>query len=141
MIYRLVYVSSAAQTFTETELLELLAISRRNNAASDITGVLLHGSGSFIQVLEGHEAAVEKLYTHISQDTRHKGVIRLITEKSEARVFPDWSMGFKRMQPSDLLTTPEGFSKMLEVDETAGLESLRGRVRSLIQTFRQTINV
>ena len=44
------------------ELAEILRIARENNAAHDISGMLVYHGGSFLQVLEGPEGAVNSLY-------------------------------------------------------------------------------
>jgi hypothetical protein len=53
-VIELVYVSQAKYLFQETELKDILDISRRNNIARGITGMLLYDDGgTFIQALEG----------------------------------------------------------------------------------------
>ena len=65
MLTHLVYISSARRLFTTEELRDLLAVSRRNNAREDVTGMMLYRGGSFMQVLEGPQDAVLDLYQRI----------------------------------------------------------------------------
>jgi len=59
--------------------------------------MLLYLEGKFIQVLEGRENEVRKLYGKICNDPRHKRVITVVEGNSPSRVFIDWSMGFKKL--------------------------------------------
>ena len=67
----LVYASIANEDFSQGQLLELLATSRRNNEQSGITGMLLYNERRFPQVLEGNEAAVSATSARIERDPRH----------------------------------------------------------------------
>ena len=69
--YCLVYLSQATHDFEAEELADLLAVSRRNNASTGITGLLMYESRLFMQALEGPRAAVEALFQKISRDPRH----------------------------------------------------------------------
>ena len=79
----------------------ILAASRRNNAAADVTGMLLHIDGGFLQILEGPDAAVEETFARIAADPRHTRVARLWREPAERRIFRDWSMGCDRLPADD----------------------------------------
>ena len=74
-MYRIIYLSSAIDSVDETELENLLVKSRENNKLNEISGILLHIDGDFIQVLEGHKEIVTNLYNKIATDKRHKGII------------------------------------------------------------------
>ncbi|OYV16473.1 MAG: hypothetical protein CG438_1611, partial [Methylococcaceae bacterium NSP1-1] len=50
---RKTYASTALKDWTPEELLELLKVCRDNNAAKDITGMLVYSDRTFFQVLEG----------------------------------------------------------------------------------------
>ncbi|WP_428328967.1 BLUF domain-containing protein [Mucilaginibacter sp.] len=90
----LVYLSTALNLMTDDELKAILGIARKNNTINNVTGILLYAEGTFIQVLEGSRADVDKLFNHIEKDKRHKGIIKLLDRNIEQRNFPDWSMGF-----------------------------------------------
>ena len=66
-LIELVYVSKAGKRLNQDELEGILSKARKNNTDTDITGLLLYdGYGTFIQVLEGPEPAVENLFEKIS---------------------------------------------------------------------------
>jgi len=90
----LVYVSSAVRLFSHEELVELLRLSRINNARLGVTGMLLYDRGNFIQVMEGHGTNVGKLYEKIRADPRHKQVTTLLQGPLEKRQFETFTMGF-----------------------------------------------
>lgn len=92
--FSLVYVSKAAQTMTEQDLLDLMATSRTSNAVAGITGLLLCNSNGFLQMLEGPRDAVESLYASIERDPRHDEVTLVRVREQRDREFPDWSMAF-----------------------------------------------
>lgn len=95
-IYQLVYVS-AGQTAAEPQVLaDILEASRRNNPAKDITGMLLHIDGGFLQILEGPQDAVRKTYQRILSDRRHFNQQILLERAVPERLFPDWTMGFEQ---------------------------------------------
>lgn len=96
----LVYLSTARGLLNDEVLLDILNAARKNNRAHYVTGVLLYCGGTFIQVLEGEEDAVEEIFGKISQDIRHKNIVMLMDEPIAARNFPDWTMGFTTVNPS-----------------------------------------
>lgn len=111
-MYRIVYVSTAVKPFDRAALLELLGKSRKNNAARDVTGMLLYKDGNFIQLLEGERAAVRSLYAIIKADPRHTGTIVLLEDEAEGRLFADWSMGFRDLSDPEVNSTP-GYSQYM----------------------------
>ena len=94
-MYRIIYLSAADESVSENELESLLKKSKTYNNANDITGILLHIDGDFIQVLEGDETIVSNLYDKIKIDKRHKGIIMVSRGIVDDRQFADWSMGYK----------------------------------------------
>lgn len=116
-MYFILYVSTTEHPMSEQELVEILEVSRRNNEAKGISGMLLYkeserfGSGSFMQVLEGEEAVVTALYHQIVKDKRHHTIVPLESGAIETRSFPDWSMGFRTVNTEDLARIP-GFADL-----------------------------
>jgi hypothetical protein len=88
----LVYVSTAMPALSRAELDELVAGSRRRNAAAGITGLLLYADGSVLQALEGPEDAVSALFGRIGRDPRHRGVSAILRRPLSRRIFADWTM-------------------------------------------------
>ena len=88
---RVVYVSEKTDV-SDTTLKDIIASSKKNNPEEDVTGCLLSGSNSFLQLLEGPTDFIDTLYSKISKDSRHKNVITLCDEKIDQRLFLSWSM-------------------------------------------------
>ena len=76
------------------EIAKLLASSRRNNAASGITGALIFNSGIFAQVLEGKRGDIEATFERIQRDPRHGEVEVLAFAPEHKRGFSSWAMAF-----------------------------------------------
>lgn len=106
-MYHLMYVSHAKQTFTDTDLTELLIKARKNNSIQGVTGMLIYRDGNFIQVLEGEEAAVRNLYAIIQADKRHDGAIVICEGEIPERQFSNWAMDFRNYSKNNLFTTAE----------------------------------
>ena len=136
-MFHLVYVSSAVQPFTTAGLLTLLATSRENNRRDDITGLLLYKEGNFMQVLEGDEDAVLRLYARIQRDPRHRDVTTLLQGAISARQFPDWSMAFRHLDSSEIRSLP-GYNDFLNVPLTseafAGNPAMVGTLLQIVQS-------
>jgi hypothetical protein len=103
-MYHLVYTSHARAPYTQEDLIDLLRQSRNYNVQHNITGMLLYLNGKFIQVLEGDKEEVVALYERICQNPRHLRVMKVMEGNSRARLFKDWSMGFKQLTDEDFKT-------------------------------------
>lgn len=96
-MYQIIYASAASRLFTEPDLGALLRLSRRNNAAAGLTGMLLYDRGSFLQVLEGEQASVMRLVGKIKTDRRHTRLSVVLERTLPERQFSGWEMGFVSM--------------------------------------------
>jgi Sensors of blue-light using FAD len=137
--HSLVYVSSAIDLFDRAQLDDILAVSRRNNSARGITGMLLYKDGNLMQVLEGDEQAVRSTYERIAMDPRHRGLLVLLEEEVAERSFEDWSMAFRDLDSVDATTTP-GYSQFLNTPLN-GPEFTRdpSAARRLLMMFKQSM--
>jgi hypothetical protein len=132
-VFQFVYVSSAIVLFTDHDLQGLLEVSRRRNAESGLTGLLLYVNGNFIQLLEGEKEAVFATRDRIASDSRHRGMIVLLEDFSEKRDFPDWSMGFEALDPMAAADLP-GLSDFLR--GKVGAEVRNSSALRLLEFFR-----
>jgi hypothetical protein len=138
-LIQLIYASSAWQLLSEDEIMNILEVSRRNNAERGITGILLYKDGNFLQVLEGDEEAVTELYQTIERDQRHKGLILLARRKIAEREFPDWSMGFVNLGTIDPASVP-AYNNILNEPFSAEAFSQRPSLATkFIEVFRRNI--
>ena len=90
---QVIYVSEKTDTSSDS-LTDIYDISQKNNSESGISGCLLIGSNSYLQLLEGPDSAVENLYSKIKMDSRHKKVKKLFEQHIEEKSFSSWSMKF-----------------------------------------------
>ena len=88
---RVVYVSEKTDA-SDTTLKDIITSSQKNNPEEGVTGCLLSGSNSFLQLLEGPADFIDTLYSKISKDNRHENVMTLCEEKIDERLFLSWSM-------------------------------------------------
>lgn len=100
---RIAYVSTCALDLSDADVEMLVAAASQRNDAHDLTGLLAFNGTNFIQALEGDDAAVDQLFAKIKRDERHSGVITLVDEACEERLFPDWRMRYVRAAPGPLL--------------------------------------
>ena len=129
-LLRAIYVSTATHDLRDAELASILDVSRRNNAAQDITGALGYHDRNFIQVLEGPKGPVEALLGKIARDTRNTGLFVVHRSRIDERVFGEWSMGW--FLASDL--TRVGFDAgVLRI-----LDTPSAMVNTMFDEFRRT---
>lgn len=109
-LLRLFYLSRARPGIAREEIDAILATARERNAEQQLSGVLVYGGGHFLQVLEGREVPLLKLYTRIAEDPRHRDCVLLNIGPITKRLFDEWSMGYLgdndrlRFDHSDLLS-------------------------------------
>jgi hypothetical protein len=136
-MYYFLYASSAVRPFDASELDALLQVSRRNNAAADVSGMLLHHDGSFLQYLEGNEEDVSGVFERISKDPRHHGVFVLDKGSMAARALPSWSMGYEPLD-AEQQEQVGGFNLNKADLERALDPELPRSVLSMMRTFDRT---
>lgn len=92
---QIAYISTAKGIVDQALLDSILTVSRRNNAAADISGLLVSGGRRFLQVLEGPDQAVLTTYARIQADPRHRGFVLVTCQGVTERAFGDWSMAYR----------------------------------------------
>ena len=88
---RVIYVSEKTDS-SDASLAQIIDSSTKNNLETGVTGCLLSGSNSFLQLLEGPRQRIDSLYVTINADSRHKNVVMLTDEDIDERLFASWSM-------------------------------------------------
>lgn len=136
LVLQLGYASAGTVDFSDEDLVELLAKSRSNNAAAGISGMLLYHEGSFLQVLEGPEEAVEDLYERICKDRRHTEAILLFRRVHDHRQFDNWTMGFHRVS-TEISKRPPGLNEFLATGVTTITDRDAEKVRNILLGFRE----
>ncbi|RZA24563.1 MAG: BLUF domain-containing protein [Proteobacteria bacterium] len=97
MDHCITYFSTAAESTTDQDIIDIVEFSRRKNARLAITGVLLYINGQIVQVLEGQPQLVQDLYASIKADPRHTNVRTAIDQPIQQRLFSDWYMGYQTL--------------------------------------------
>ena len=131
---QLAYVSAATRPIDEAELAELLRVARCNNEKLGISGLLLYQDQSFIQVLEGPEAAVDATFSKIEADDRHEESRVIYRGTTDEAIFEGWSMGYMSTTKVDDL--PEGFHPFLRSGFRRKLDDEEYVVRNALLAFR-----
>lgn len=98
MLSQLAYVSVQTNPLSRSDIQEILRKSIANNSLENITGMLIYYNGTFLQVLEGHDKKVMKLYQTLKLDKRHHNIEILYKKEIDTLVFSSWSMGFVDME-------------------------------------------
>lgn len=93
---RLVYVSTAHPDLVLADLYAILETARTRNESEGLTGLLIYNGFNFMQLLEGPPDKVERVFAAICRDTRHTGVVRVMSGEAQTRVFGGWAMAFAR---------------------------------------------
>ncbi len=78
--------------FDAATLIDILFKARANNTVADVTGCLICRDDLYLQLLEGPEDQVEKIYHKILQDDRHVEVTELVRHVVADRMFSKWAM-------------------------------------------------
>lgn len=128
------YVSQQSHSLTDSSLEKILSLSRENNEAAGITGMLILYEGLFIQLIEGPEEKINDLYNRIAADKRHNRILVLDEGFSETRNFADWSMAFEKLdhKKAEEIT---GFKEFNKKDLFAEAKEKDNAALQLLQAF------
>ena len=87
------YASRTTHVLDDAAIAALGRQAAARNALESVTGLLLCGETTFVQVLEGPREAVMDTVRRICRDERHNGLVVLRVACIDARRFGAWSMG------------------------------------------------
>ena len=116
-MFELIYRSVALDKINSLEITKILNISREFNLKNNITGCLLFYKNEFVQILEGDQDVIEKLYAKIEKDTRHSNVILIAKNEKSERTFHNWVMAYHEITNDDI----SEISKLLFVNNFISL--------------------
>ena len=103
---RIAYTSQAIGQFSKRNLLDLLHYARAFNKIDNITGILMHRKGAFLQVLEGSSEDVGDLLSRILSDPRHNKIKIILDASVDRRLFSNWTMGCADFDKPELSLIP-----------------------------------
>jgi hypothetical protein len=64
----------------------------RINSTKGVTGLLIYGQSSFLQILEGARAEISETFHRIAHDKRHHELVLIGVSEIAERSFQDWAM-------------------------------------------------
>lgn len=73
---------------------QILETARRENKKYNLVGALYYGNGYFFQCLEGTQSEIDRLYSKLLRDPRHKDLKILSTSAIDRIGFTSWEMKF-----------------------------------------------
>jgi hypothetical protein len=140
-MYQIVYVSTATEEYDKDELARILAVSRKNNSADGVTGMLCYHGGTFFQMLEGQRHRVEAVMDRVAADPRHHSILVLLEQEVDEPALPDWSMAFNEVSGRDAALL-DGFSHLLKSGDTQRFSAEKEHASdalSLLAGFRDSV--
>lgn len=89
-MYRVIFTSQSSRSFGRTALSAITAVSLRNNAEHQVSGLLVCHDQRFFQVMEGEESTLSSLMMRIAADPRHHGLSVVSHGPVAQRAFSNW---------------------------------------------------
>ncbi len=133
-LYRLVYLSTSNGEFSEQQLENILTVSRTNNQRRNITGLLVYCSGNILQILEGEQEQLYKVYHTIEKDKRHLGCIKIQDAPISRRAFNQWSMGYASVSKKGFQQL-EGYLSVTDRSAALNINDVEGTVKDILEMF------
>ncbi|HIC2038570.1 diguanylate phosphodiesterase [Enterobacter soli] len=115
MLTTLIYRSQLNSSCKSIQLSALVKKARHRNALLNITGILLFNGRDILQILEGAEENVVKLFHRIRDDKRHNDVVELMRDYGPRRRFDNVGMllfDLRIESPSAVLESVLHYSKL-----------------------------
>ena len=89
----ILYCSLASWTPKPAQWRDLVRRSAARNVEAAVSSLLLHGSGGYVQWLEGPRSTLTPLWQRIHADPRHHDVTLLLREeRATRRLYPEWPL-------------------------------------------------
>lgn len=120
---------------SDDDLKKILEKSREKNQRINVTGMLLYLDPYFIQVLEGERETLEKIFSAISQDSRHNKVSIIYRQPLDKRYFSNWSMGFNKIRDQDVENL-NGFCDYLQHPSPSFMSELPAELETILRKFK-----
>ncbi|MGK4356583.1 diguanylate phosphodiesterase [Enterobacter cloacae] len=132
MLTTLIYRSQLNLSCRSAELHALVERARIRNTNQNITGVLLSNGSDVMQILEGSEESVVKLFHKIRDDQRHCGVVELMRDYGPRRRFNNAGMLLFDLQ---VQSPKEVLQSVLDYSQLESYLTSDDRVFKFIQSF------
>ena len=105
-LHQIIYTSQASEQFNKRNLLDLLHTSRGYNTIDNISGLLMHRNGYFLQIIEGEQDVIKDLFQRLNNDTRHINIKLILDRSVESRLFSNWAMACADFDEPELSMLP-----------------------------------
>ncbi|QYJ01022.1 BLUF domain-containing protein [Thalassovita mediterranea] len=132
-MYKLAYVSVATRTLTSVDLQSILEAAITRNRDCNITGILLFNGTNFMQVLEGPQEEVEKIFEDICKDERHRNVVVIYRDRTSVREFEEAPM-LLQIVPASHGVAPDGMTITKDIALFLP-SSLARHFRTILESF------
>ncbi|MCQ0989667.1 BLUF domain-containing protein [Jiella marina] len=119
-IHRLAYVSRPSPEIDPEAVRAIAEAARERNRDLEVTGLLVHEFGRFIQLLEGPIASLEELMVDIIRDPRHSDIRIFLQQSGAERTMERWLL----LSDFDRSATTPGELEVREEIVRAALASL-----------------
>jgi hypothetical protein len=95
-MHTLFYCNVASRITQDSDILDILKVSRDKNSQHLITGILVYRKKSreIFQILEGEKEAIFRLLKNIENDDKNTSVSLVYDEEMQERSFKYWRMAF-----------------------------------------------
>ena len=127
-MYELMYHSLATPDLSAKDIRSILETARSFNAEHGITGCLFYHNQEFVQLLEGEQATIKELFSHIELDTRHSNVVILAEGEKQKRTFDTWSMAYHEFNN-------ETIERLLFIDNFLAFSKLADKPTHAVRLF------
>ncbi|WP_180178487.1 BLUF domain-containing protein [Acinetobacter sp. YH01005] len=114
------------------DLSDILVRARSFNTEKNIFGVLYYAEGRFFQCLQGEQAALEQLFQHIMQDTRHRDIVRYPDQTIDQIDFSKWSMKYVNRH-SEIASLFQRFGYSSFQPDVLNLEQIQAFLTTLLR--------
>ncbi|WP_180103152.1 BLUF domain-containing protein [Acinetobacter sp. YH12126] len=114
------------------DLSDILVRARSFNTEKNIFGVLYYAEGRFFQCLQGEQAALEQLFQHIMQDTRHRDIVRYPDQTIDQIDFSKWSMKYVNRH-SEIASLFQRFGHSSFQPDVLNLEQIQAFLTTLLR--------
>ncbi|MCL6231373.1 BLUF domain-containing protein [Acinetobacter amyesii] len=114
------------------DLSDILVRARSFNTEQRIFGVLYYAEGRFFQCLQGEQAALEQLFQHIMQDTRHRDIVRYPDQTIDQIDFSKWSMKYVNRH-SEIASLFQRFGHSSFQPDVLNLEQIQAFLTTLLR--------
>lgn len=140
-LHTIIYSSREKTALSDEQKQELLEGARQHNSENGITGMLLYFDMVFFQVLEGPEDSLRALYAKIQNDPRHQDVTAHVDEAVSERLFPSWSMAYRKADGETVRSSDkiESLLAMGDTPPSAALHGQKAQLASLIGTVANSM--